>query len=86
MSEKQLSYLDANYDDFRNGLIEKSRKYYSDIFDNWNDASIGTWWVDVISDISDTLRYNIDRVYQETDVDSASSKQSLMQIARTNGL
>ena len=86
MSEKQLSYLDANYNDFRNGLIEKSRKYYSDIFDNWNDASIGSWWVDVIADISDTLRYNIDRVYQETDVDSASSKQSLMQIARTNGL
>lgn len=86
MSEKQLSYLDANYNDFRNGLIEKSRKYYSDIFDNWNDASIGAWWVDVIADISDTLRYNIDRVYQETDVDSASSKQSLMQIARTNGL
>jgi len=86
MSEKQLSYLDANYNDFRNGLIEKSRKYYSDIFDSWNDASVGAWWVDVIADISDTLRYNIDRVYQETDVDSASSKQSLMQIARTNGL
>lgn len=86
MSEKQLSYLDANYNDFRNGLIEKSRKYYSDIFDSWNDASIGAWWVDIIADISDTLRYNIDRVYQETDVDSASSKQSLMQIARTNGL
>lgn len=86
MSEKNLSYLNANYNDFRNGLIEKSRKYYSDIFDSWNDASIGAWWVDIIADISDTLRYNIDRVYQETDIDSASSKQSLMQIARTNGL
>lgn len=86
MAENNISYLTNTYDDFRNAIIDKSQKYYSDIFNNFNDASIGTWWIDVISDVSDVLRYNIDRAYQETSVDSATSRQSLNQIARTNGL
>ena len=86
MAENNISYLTNTYDDFRNAIIDKSQKYYSDIFYNFDDASIGTWWIDVISDVSDVLRYNIDRAYQETSIDSATSRNSLNQIARTNGL
>jgi hypothetical protein len=70
MSEKTISYLNSNYNEFREGIIDKTQKYYPDLFSSYNDASIGSWLIDVISDISDTLRYNIDRMYQETDVDS----------------
>jgi hypothetical protein len=86
MSEKTISYLNSNYNEFREGIIDKTQKYYPDLFSSYNDASIGSWLIDVISDISDTLRYNIDRMYQETDVDSATTRESINQIARTNGL
>ena len=86
MSEKTISYLSSNYNEFREGIIDKTQKYYPDLFSSYNDASIGSWLIDVISDISDTLRYNIDRMYQETDVDSATTRESINQIARTNGL
>ena len=86
MSEKTISYLSSNYNEFREGIIDKTQKYYPDLFSSYNDASIGSWFIDVISDISDTLRYNIDRMYQETDVDSATTRESINQIARTNGL
>ena len=86
MSEKTISYLNSNYNEFREGIIDKTQKYYPDLFSSYNDASIGSWLIDVMSDISDTLRYNIDRMYQETDVDSATTRESINQIARTNGL
>jgi len=86
MSEKTISYLDRTYGEFKNDIIDKSRKYYNDIFQNYNDAAIGTWLIDVFADIADTLSYNIDRTYQETGIDSANTRSSLLQMARSNGL
>lgn len=86
MAENRISYLDRNYNDYKTAILDISQKYYSDIFASFNDASIGNWLIDVMSDISDNLSYNIDRTYQETDIDSATSRKSLLQIAKTNGL
>lgn len=86
MAESRISYLDRTYQDYKNDIIDISQKYYPDIFANYNDASIGNWLIDVQADIADNLSYNIDRAYQETNVDSANTKDALLNIARTNGL
>lgn len=86
MAESRISYLDRTYQDYKNDIIDITQKYYPDIFNNYNDASIGNWLIDVQADIADNLSYNIDRTYQETNVDSANTKDSLLNIARTNGL
>lgn len=85
MAERKISYLARNYDDYRNSIIDITKKYYGDVFDNFNDASVGSWIVDIVSDIGDNLSYNIDRAYQETSIDSANDSNSLFDIARTQG-
>jgi hypothetical protein len=50
-----------------------------------NDASIGAWLIEVLSDIGDNLNYHIDKTFQETSIDSASEPSSIRDIARTNG-
>lgn len=86
MAENRLSYLNRNYDEFRSDLIDISQKYYPDIFKNYNDAGIGQWLIDIQSDVADVLSNAIDRNYQETDIDSCTSRGALLNIARTNGL
>lgn len=86
MAESRISYLDRTYEDYKNDILDITQKYYPDIFNNYNDASIGNWLIDVVADVSDNLSYNIDRTYQETNVDSANTKDALLNIARTNGL
>ena len=86
MAESRISYLDRTYQDYKNDIIDITQKYYPDIFSNYNDASIGNWLIDIQADIADNLSYNIDRAYQETNVDSANTKDALLNIARTNGL
>lgn len=86
MSEKVIPYSARTYAEFKNDIIDKTRKYYSNIFSNYNDASIGMWFIDVLADISDTLSYNIDRVYQETGIESATTRESLLKLAKNNGL
>lgn len=86
MAENRLQYTVRNYDEIRNSLIDITRTYYGNIYASLNDASIGQWLIDVNSDIYDTLMYNIDRAYQETDVDTASQRSSLLTMARSLGV
>ncbi len=86
MAENKLSYLDRNYDDYRQSILDITRIYYPDVFANLNDASIGAWLIDVLSDVGDSLNYHIDRNVQETSLDSAKEFSSIQDMARTNGL
>lgn len=84
--EKKISYLNRTYADYKEALIAMSEKYYPDLSTSFNDASIAAWQIDVAADIADNLSYHIDRVYQETNIDSAQEKASLYALARNNGV
>lgn len=86
MAENKLSYLNRNFDDYRQSIIDITRQYYPDVFENLNDASVGAWLIDILSDIGDNLNYHIDRNVQETYLDSSKEFTSIQNIARTNGL
>ena len=51
----------------------------------YNDASIASWLIDINADIADNLSYHIDRVFQETNINSANERASLYALARNNG-
>lgn len=85
MSEKRISYLNRTYDDFKSALIEISKKYYPDLDINYTDASVGSWLIDINADAADALSYHIDRVFQETNINSAQEPNSLFNLARNNG-
>ena len=84
--EKGISYLNRTFDDYRNALKDFSRKYYPDMATDYSDASVGSWLIDINADVADNLSYHIDRVYQETNIDSAQEPTSVMNIARNNGV
>ena len=77
MSDKKIPYLNRTFDDYRESFLELTKKYYPQIANNFNDASIGSWFVDLISAASDNLSYHIDKVFNETNVNSAQEKSSL---------
>ena len=84
--EKGISYLNRDFHDYKNSLLDYTKQYYPEIEDEFNDASIGTWILDIVSNVSDNLSYHIDRVYQETNIDSAQEKSSIYALARNNGV
>lgn len=84
--EKGISYLNRNFEDYKEALIEFSKKYYPDLATSYDDASVAEWIIDVAADVADNLSYHIDRVYQETNINSAQERASLYAIARNNGV
>lgn len=86
MAENRISYLNRNYDDYKNSIIELTRQYYPDVFNSIDDASVGSWLIELLADIGDNLQYYIDKSLTETSLDTANEFTSLQDIARTNGL
>ena len=85
MSEKKISYLNRNFDDYKNSLVEFTKKYYPIVAESLNDASIGSWLIDMVAAVSDNLSYHIDRAYNETNIETAQERGSIYALARSNG-
>ena len=86
MSEKKINYLSRTFDDYKSELIKFSNKYYPELSDSYDDSSVGSWFIDLVSAVGDNLSYHIDRTYNETNINSAMLKSTVLNIARTNGL
>ena len=84
--EKGISYLNRDFHDYKNSLLEFTRQYYPELVKDFNDASVGSWLVDVVANIGDNLSFHIDRVYQETNINSAKERASVYSLARSNGI
>ena len=85
MSQKKINYLARTFSDYRAELINFSNKYYPELADDFNDSSVGAWFIDLVSSVSDNLSYHIDRMYQETNPNTAMLKSSVLNSARSNG-
>lgn len=86
MSDKKINYLARDYQDIKSELIKFSKMYYPELTDNYNDASVGSWFLDLVSVIGDNLSYHTDRMYQENNIDSANLKSSVINAAKINGV
>lgn len=84
--EKGISYLNRTYTDYKQALVEYSKKYFPDFNITYDDASVASWIIGLNAAVADDLSYHIDRVYQETNIDSANERASLYNIARNNGV
>lgn len=86
MSQKHINYLSRDFADIKDELIKFSNTYYPELADDFNDSSIGAWFIDLVAAVGDDLSYHTDRMYQETNIDSANLKSSVLNQARANGL
>jgi hypothetical protein len=85
MSDKKISYLSRNFDDYKQSLMEFVKKYYPQIANNFNDASVGSWLIEIVAAVADNLSFHLDRTFSETQIDSASEASSVYAIARNSG-
>src|ERR1035441_4882756 len=82
---KSINYNARIFDDYKDELKTFTQNYYPTIINDFNDASVGQWFIDLNSAVADDLGYYMDRMFQETQLDQAQELKSLLNIARTNG-
>ena len=86
MANQGINYTSRNFADIRAGLIDMVKQYYPDIFNDFNDASVGMMLLELNAAVGDMLSFNTDRMFQETQIDYAKERKSVLSMARTFGL
>jgi hypothetical protein len=83
---KKINYYSRNFADVRQELISFVKQYYPAIFNDFNDASVGMMLLELNAAVGDMLSFQTDRMFQETQIDFAQERSSILSIARTFGL
>jgi hypothetical protein len=86
MANQGINYGYRNFADIRASLVDMVRQYYPDIFNDFNDASVGMMLLELNAAVGDMLSFNTDRMFQETQIDYAQQAKSVLSMARTFGL
>ena len=86
MAEKKINYFARNFADVKGELVNYVKHFYPELYQDFNDASIGTMLIELNAAVSDMLSYHTDRMFTETQIDYAQERRSVMNIARTLGL
>lgn len=83
---RKINYYARNFVDARTELINFVRQYYPDILNDFNDSSVGMMLIELNAAIGDVLSFHTDRMFQETQIDFAQERKSILSMARTFGL
>ena len=63
---KDIKYLNKDFVDFRNNLIEFAKTYFPKTYSDFNESSPGMMFIEMASYIGDTLSYYIDDTLKES--------------------
>lgn len=83
---RKIDYNARNFADVRDQLVGFVQQYYSEIFSDFNDASVGMMLLELNAAVGDMLSYHTDRMFNETQINYAQERSSLLELARTFGL
>lgn len=83
---QKIPYFARNFADFRIELINYIRQYYPQVLADFNDASVGSMLIDLNAAIGDNLAFYTDNRFNETQINFAQERASILSMARTFGL
>ena len=83
--QKDIKYLNRDFNSLRNQLIEYAQTYYPQSFNDFSDGSPGMMFLEMAAYVGDVLSYYTDTQLQETFLLLAQEKKNLYNLAYSLG-
>jgi hypothetical protein len=83
--QKNISYLNKNFLQYKASLIEFARNYFPNTYTDFSEASPGTMFIEMSSYVGDVLSFYTDTQIQENFVLTAREKENLLNMAYSLG-
>lgn len=84
-NKKDIKYLNRNYNQLKQDLIDFSKNYFPDNFNDFSESNPGMIFLELASYVGDVLSYYTDTQIQETFIESAKEKTNLLALAYNLG-
>lgn len=80
-----VQYGSRTFSEIRADLISLIRQMYPEVLSDFTDSSVGAMMIDINAGIGNNLSVNTDRAFQETQLDYAQERSSILNIAKNMG-
>ena len=82
---KKVNYLNKDFSDFRDNLIEFAKVYFPNTYNDFNESSPGMMFIEMASYVGDVLSYYVDSQFRESLLAYAEEKRNVYNIAQSFG-
>ena len=82
---KEIQYLNKDFDSFKEKLIDFSKTYYPNTYNDFDENSPGLMLIEMASYVGDVLSFYIDNQVQENFVQYAKQRKNLLNLAYSSG-
>ena len=81
MANKNITYLNKDFNSFREALIEYAKTYYPTSYNDFSTSSPGTMFIEMASYVGDVLSFYLDNQVQENFLEYAKQTNNLFTLA-----
>ena len=85
MANKNITYLNKDFNTFRTALIEYAKAYYPQSYNDFSTSSPGTMFIEMASYVGDVLSFYLDNQVQENFLEYAKQTNNLYTLAYMMG-
>ena len=83
--ERDIRYIDRNFNTIRNSLIQYSKTYFPDTYNDFTETSTGMLFMEMAAYVGDVLSFYLDNQIQETFIQKARQTTNLYSLAYSLG-
>ena len=80
-----IQYGSRTFGEIRTDLIALIRQMYPEVLSDFTDSSVGAMLIDLNAGVTNNLSINTDRAFQETQLEYAQQRASILNIAKNMG-
>lgn len=80
-----IRYGSRTFSEIRTDLIAMIRQTYPEVLNDFTDSSVGAMLIDLNAGVANNLAFNTDRAFQETQIEYAQLRSSILNIAKNMG-
>tara|TARA_R110002153_G_scaffold181115_1_gene334482 strand:+ start:2016 stop:3929 length:1914 start_codon:yes stop_codon:yes gene_type:complete len=84
-NKKDIKYLNRNYNSLKQDLVNFTKNYFPDNFNDFSESNPGMIFLELASYVGDVLSFYTDTQVQETFIESAREKTNLLSLAYNLG-
>ena len=82
---KEVRYLNKDFSQFRNNLIEFSKQYFPNTYQDFNESSPGMMFIEMASYVGDVMSYYVDSQFKESLLGYSEELRTLYAMAQSFG-
>tara|TARA_Y100001963_G_scaffold143177_1_gene213720 strand:+ start:928 stop:2937 length:2010 start_codon:yes stop_codon:yes gene_type:complete len=82
---KEVRYLSRDFQGFRNSLIDYSKTYFPNTYNDFNETSPGMMFIEMAAYVGDVLSFYVDSQFKELLLAYAEERKNVVGIAETFG-